>query len=53
MESLWKTRTVCAIRGGRSRLPQHVLNVLVHTYKEIKGRKVFIGGGERKGGGDH
>ena len=29
------------------------LHVFVHTYKEIKGRKVFIGGGERKGGGDH
>ena len=29
------------------------LHVFVHTYKEIKGRKVFIGRGERKGGGDH
>jgi len=39
--------------GGGSRLPLHVLNVLVHTYTEIKGMNVFIGRGERKGGGDH
>ena len=55
MESLWKTRNVCAIRGGGSRLHLYVLNVLVHTlmYKKFKGRNMIVGRGERKGGGDH